>query len=31
MFNSKRALDDYPAEYQQILKEYMKRLADEKE
>lgn len=31
MLNSKRSSDDYPAEYQQVLKEYMKRLADEKD
>src|SRR5262245_35064623 len=31
MLNGKRAIDDLPAEYQQLLKEYMKRLADEKE
>jgi ElaB/YqjD/DUF883 family membrane-anchored ribosome-binding protein len=31
MLSGKRAIDDFPAEYQQVLKEYMKRLADEKE
>ena len=31
MLTGKRAIDDFPAEYQQLLKEYMKRLADEKE
>jgi hypothetical protein len=31
MLNSKRSSDDFPAEYQQVLKEYMKRLADEKD
>ena len=31
MLSSKRLSDDYPAEYQQVLKEYMKRLADEKD
>ena len=31
MLNGKRAIDDFPAEYQQVLKEYMKRLADDKE
>jgi hypothetical protein len=31
MLNNKRAIDDFPAEYQQLLKDYMKRLADEKE
>ncbi|HZE96823.1 MAG TPA: hypothetical protein VE981_07340 [Planctomycetota bacterium] len=31
MLNHKRSLDDFPAEYQQVLKEYMKRLADEKD
>jgi hypothetical protein len=27
----RRAIDDFPAEYQQILKEYMKKLAEDKE
>jgi hypothetical protein len=27
----KRSIDDFPAEYQQILKEYMKKLAEDKE
>ncbi|HVR83320.1 MAG TPA: hypothetical protein VMU54_03355 [Planctomycetota bacterium] len=31
MLSGKRLSDDYPAEYQQVLKEYMKRLADEKD
>jgi hypothetical protein len=31
MMSGKRAIDDFPAEYQQVLKEYMKRLADDKE
>jgi hypothetical protein len=31
MLSGKRAIDDFPAEYQQLLKEYMKKLADEKE
>jgi hypothetical protein len=31
MLTGKRSSDDFPAEYQQLLKEYMKRLADEKE
>ena len=31
MLTGKRAIDDFPAEYQQLLKEYMKKLADEKE
>jgi len=31
MLNGKRSVDDFPAEYQQILKEYMKRLAEDKE
>jgi len=31
MLTGKRLSDDYPAEYQQVLKEYMKRLADEKD
>jgi hypothetical protein len=31
MLNSSRQLDDFPAEYQQILKEYMKKLAEDKE
>lgn len=31
MLSGKRSSDDFPAEYQQLLKEYMKRLADEKE
>jgi len=31
MLNGKRAIDDFPAEYQQILKEYMKKLAEDKE
>ncbi|HLY10888.1 MAG TPA: hypothetical protein VKW04_16420 [Planctomycetota bacterium] len=31
MLSGKRQSDDYPAEYQQVLKEYMKRLADEKD
>ena len=31
MLSSKRLSDDFPAEYQQVLKEYMKRLADEKD
>ncbi len=31
MLTGKRAIDDFPAEFQQVLKEYMKRLADEKD
>jgi hypothetical protein len=31
MMSGKRAIDDFPAEYQQVLKEYMKRLAEDKE
>jgi ElaB/YqjD/DUF883 family membrane-anchored ribosome-binding protein len=31
MLSGKRSSDDFPAEYQQVLKEYMKRLADEKD
>jgi hypothetical protein len=31
MLSGKRAIDDFPAEYQQVLKEYMKKLADEKD
>ena len=31
MMNNKRLLDDFPAEYQQLLKEYMKKLAEDKE
>jgi uncharacterized protein YoaH (UPF0181 family) len=31
MLTGKRAIDDFPAEYQQVLKEYMKKLADDKE
>lgn len=31
MLNSKKVSDDYPAEYQQVLKEYMKRLAEDKD
>ena len=31
MLSGKKAVDDYPAEYQQLLKEYMKRLADDKD
>ena len=31
MLSGKKLSDDYPAEYQQVLKEYMKRLADEKD
>jgi ElaB/YqjD/DUF883 family membrane-anchored ribosome-binding protein len=31
MLSGKRAIDDFPAEFQQVLKEYMKRLADEKD
>jgi len=31
MLSGKRSSDDFPAEYQQLLKEYMKKLADEKE
>lgn len=31
MLSGKRAIDDFPAEYQGILKEYMRKLADEKE
>jgi hypothetical protein len=31
MMNGKRQLDEFPAEYQQLLKEYMKRLAEDKE
>jgi hypothetical protein len=31
MLSGKRLSDDFPAEYQQVLKEYMKRLADEKD
>jgi hypothetical protein len=28
MLSGKRSSDDFPAEYQQLLKEYMKRLAE---
>ena len=28
MLSGKRHVDDFPAEYQQVLKEYMKRLAE---
>jgi len=31
MLTGKRAIDDFPAEYQQVLKEYMKKLADDKD
>jgi len=31
MLTGKRSVDDFPAEFQQVLKEYMKRLADEKD
>ena len=31
MQSGKRDLDEYPAEYREVLKEYMKRLAEEKE
>ena len=31
MLSGKRAIDDFPAEYQQVLKEYMKKLAEDKE
>jgi len=31
MLAGKRSIDDFPAEFQQVLKEYMKRLADEKD
>jgi hypothetical protein len=31
MMSGKRQLDEFPAEYQQLLKEYMKRLAEDKE
>ena len=31
MLSGKRAIDDFPAEYQQVLKEYMKRLAEDKD
>jgi len=31
MFVGKRSIDDFPAEYQQVLKEYMKKLAEDKE
>jgi hypothetical protein len=31
MMTGKRAIDDFPAEYQQILKEYMRKLAEDKE
>jgi hypothetical protein len=31
MLSGKRSSDDFPAEYQQLLKEYMKKLADEKD
>ena len=31
MMSGKRAIDDFPAEYQEVLKEYMKRLAEDKE
>ena len=31
MMSGKRAIDDFPAEYQQVLKEYMKKLAEDKE
>ena len=31
MLTGKRAIDDFPAEYQQILKEYMRKLAEDKE
>ncbi len=29
MFSSRRDLDEYPAEFQEVIKEYMKRLAEE--
>jgi hypothetical protein len=31
MLHGKRDVDEYPAEYQQILKEYMEKLAGEKD
>jgi hypothetical protein len=31
MLSGKRQIDDFPAEYRQVLMEYMKKLADEKE
>lgn len=31
MLSGRRAIDDYPAEYQQLLNEYMKKLAEDKE
>lgn len=31
MLTGKRAIDDFPAEYQQLLKDYMKKLAEDKE
>lgn len=31
MLHGKRDIDEYPAEYQEILREYMERLAGEKE
>jgi len=31
MLSGKRAIDDFPAEYQQLLKDYMKKLAEDKE
>ena len=31
MLSGKRTSDDFPVEYQQVLKEYMKKLAEEKE
>jgi len=31
MLSGKRDIDDFPPEFQQILKEYMKKLAEESE
>jgi hypothetical protein len=30
MLHGKRDIDEYPAEFQEVLKEYMKQLAGEK-
>jgi hypothetical protein len=31
MLNGRRQIDEFPSEYQQLLKEYMKKLAEDKE
>ena len=31
MLSGKRLVDEYPAEYRQVLNEYMKKLAEEKD